>query len=104
MRPQKRARLLHLRCLISFASSMNEKNKIQAFLARYFRNRELGEQEDIFAAGFVNSLFAMQIILFVEKEFKIAIASEDLELANFRTIEAITSLVKRKRSTSPNIA
>jgi acyl carrier protein len=83
---------------------MNEKNKIRAFLAQHFGSRELGEQEDIFAAGFVNSLFAMQIILFVEKEFEITIASEDLELANFRTIEAISALVERKRSASPTVA
>lgn len=77
---------------------MDEKNRIRAFLAQHFGNRELRDQDDIFASGFINSLFAMQIILFLEKEFAITIASEDLELANFRTIEAITLLVAAKKA------
>lgn len=83
---------------------MNEKNRIRDFLAQRFGNRELRDNDDIFASGFVNSLFAMQIILFIEKEFQITIESEDLELANFRTIEAISALVERKKSASQTVA
>jgi methoxymalonate biosynthesis acyl carrier protein len=45
---------------------------------------------------FVNSMFAMQLVLFVEQEFNISVENEDLELDNFRTINAITNLVERK--------
>lgn len=83
---------------------MNEKNKVQGFLAQHFGNRQLRDNDDIFASGFVNSMFAMQIILFIEKEFKITIENEDLELANFHTIEAISALVERKRSASQTVA
>jgi acyl carrier protein len=71
--------------------------KVKEFLSRYFRNHDLKEDEDIFALGFVNSLMAMQLVAFVEKEFDIAVEDEDLELDNFRSVRAIAALVERKR-------
>ncbi|TMC16568.1 MAG: acyl carrier protein [Chloroflexi bacterium] len=74
----------------------NSQIKIKGFLSRTFRNYDLQDDEDIFALGFVTSLFAMELVLFVEKSFNIAIGNEDLEIENFRTIRAITGLVERK--------
>jgi methoxymalonate biosynthesis acyl carrier protein len=71
--------------------------KIKEFLSRFFKNHDLKPDEDIFALGFVNSLLAMQLVAFVEKEFGVAVGDEDLDLDNFRTINAIASLVARKR-------
>jgi methoxymalonate biosynthesis acyl carrier protein len=73
-----------------------QKQKIREFLARYLRNHQLRDDEDIFALGFVNSLFAMQLVMFVEKEFGVAIDNEDLEIDNFRSIAAIVNLVESK--------
>ncbi|MEC4880335.1 MAG: acyl carrier protein [Scytonema sp. PMC 1070.18] len=70
--------------------------KIKEFLSRFFRNHDLQLDEDIFALGFVNSMFAMQLVLFIEQEFKITIDNEDLEFDNFRTINAMTHLIERK--------
>lgn len=72
--------------------------KIKQFLSRYIRNYDLKVDEDIFALGFVNSLMAMQLVAFVEKEFGISVEDEDLELDNFRSIRAIDDLVSRKRA------
>ncbi len=72
------------------------KPAIRQFLARFFRNHELRDDEDIFALGFVNSLLAMQLVSFLEKEFGITVEDEDLELDNFRTIANIDALVERK--------
>ena len=71
--------------------------KIKEFLSRFFKNHDLRPEEDIFSLGFVNSLLAMQLVAFVEKEFGISVGDEDLDLDNFRSIDAITSLVTRKR-------
>ncbi|HKI04159.1 MAG TPA: acyl carrier protein [Thermoanaerobaculia bacterium] len=70
--------------------------KIKEFLSRFFKNHDLQPEEDIFALGFVNSLLAMQLVAFVEKEFGIQVADEDLDLDNFRSIRAISSLIDRK--------
>jgi acyl carrier protein len=75
--------------------------RIKTFLSRFFRQHDLQLGEDIFALGFVNSLLAMQLVNFVEKEFAITIEDEDLDLANFRTLAAIDALVERKRAAAP---
>lgn len=74
------------------------KIRTREFLARFFQNLELDDDEDIFALGFVNSLFAMQLVLFIEKEFAISIENDDLDIDNFRSLNAIANLVERKTS------
>jgi acyl carrier protein len=75
-------------------------DKLRAFLAPVFRGHTLMADEDIFALGFVNSLFALQLVQFLEREFGITIDNEDLDIDNFRTINALAALVTRKQSVS----
>jgi acyl carrier protein len=76
---------------------MNEiQGRIKTFLSKFFASHDLQVDEDIFGLGFVNSMFAMQLVLFVEQEFHIDIENEDLEFENFRTINSIAKLVERK--------
>jgi methoxymalonate biosynthesis acyl carrier protein len=78
---------------------MNDaKVKIKEFLSAFFQTAALKEDDDIFALGFVNSLFALQLITWVEKEFGILIKDEDLDIRNFNTIEAIANLVSLRSS------
>ena len=72
------------------------KSAIRTFVGRFFGGHDLADDEDIFAAGYVNSMFAMQLVQFVESEFGIAVESEDLDLDNFRSVGAIAALVDRK--------
>ena len=72
------------------------RDQVRAFVGRFVRGHDLGDAEDIFATGFVNSMFAMQLVQFVESDFGITVESADLELDNFRRIDAITALVQRK--------
>lgn len=69
---------------------------ITAFLLRHIKRDDLSPEEDIFAAGYVNSLFALQLVTFVEKSFKIRIEDEDLDAANFRSVAAIDGFVRQK--------
>ena len=69
---------------------------IRGFVSRFFRGHELQDEEDMFATGYVNSMFAMQLVQFVETQFGFAVESDDLELDNFRSIAAIARLVERK--------
>lgn len=70
--------------------------RIKDFLTRFLPNVELQDDLDLFASGLVNSLFAMQLVLFVEKEFGFTVEDDDLDISNFRTINALTSLIERK--------
>lgn len=76
----------------------NIKERIRSFISRFFRNYNLRDDEDIFSLGFVNSMFAMQLVQFVEMEFRVEVDSDDLDLDNFRSINAIARLVERKRN------
>ncbi|MDQ3913979.1 MAG: acyl carrier protein [Actinomycetota bacterium] len=66
------------------------------FVGRALHDNPLGDDDDIFATGFVNSLFALELVTFVEGTFGITIESEDLDLDNFRTVSRIAALVARK--------
>jgi len=69
---------------------------IRGFMSRSFDGRTVADEDDIFALGFANSLFAMQLVAFVEGHFRIDIDSDDLEIDNFRSVAAISGLVERK--------
>ena len=70
--------------------------RIKEFLSKFFRQHDLAYDEDIFALGFVNSLLALQLVSFVEKEFGVAVEDDDLDLDNFRTVDRIAAFVERK--------
>lgn len=71
------------------------KVKVREFIFKHVRDEELGDDENMFELGYVNSLFAMQLVLFVEKEFGMTVSRNDLDFSNFRSIDAISSLVAR---------
>lgn len=69
--------------------------KVKSFLAQFI-SVNVADDEDLFASGLVNSLFAMQLVLFIEKEFSIKVENEDLDYDNFRTLNAMTGFIERK--------
>jgi methoxymalonate biosynthesis acyl carrier protein len=76
---------------------MDIKQQVRDFVSRFFRGHALGDGEDMFSTGFVNSMFAMQLVQFVETTFGITVESDDMEIDNFRSIDAIVALVERKQ-------
>ena len=74
------------------------KKAIRSFLSRILRTSEVDDDADLFASGLVNSLFAMQLVLFIEKEYGITVANEDLDFANFRSLNSIAGFILRKKA------
>ncbi|MBO3459437.1 acyl carrier protein [Aetokthonos hydrillicola Thurmond2011] len=72
------------------------KLQIRKFLSQYFGDYNLQDDENIFSLGFVNSMFAIQLVLFIEKEFQLTVDNEDLEFENFKSINAIYNLLEKK--------
>ncbi|WP_329025633.1 acyl carrier protein [Streptomyces sp. NBC_00690] len=54
-------------------------------------------ETDLFRAGGLSSLFAMQLVVHLEKSYAIAIRGADLRLDNFRTVRQMAQLVGRLR-------
>ena len=70
------------------------KPRLRAFCS--LRAPGLADDDDIFEVGGVNSLFAIELLTFVEESFSIALEDEDLERKNFSSINAMAVLVGRK--------
>jgi acyl carrier protein len=68
---------------------------IRGFVHAKFPHVTILDDQDIFALGFVNSLFAMELVMFLEQRFGFQIANDELELDNFRTVRAMERLVGR---------
>ncbi|WP_329048618.1 acyl carrier protein [Amycolatopsis sp. NBC_01488] len=70
---------------------------ILAFITGRFPQAAITETEDIFSLGYINSLFAMELVMHLEKTFGVTIPNDELRIDNFRTAAAMTDLVGRLR-------
>lgn len=78
------------------AESIDIQQDVLTFLDTQTK-RSWGPEADLFAAGGLSSLFAMQLVVFLEKTYGIAIRGKDLRLDNFRTVVNMVALVERLR-------
>lgn len=74
---------------------MDRKGAIREFIMANIPDRELSDEDDIFRQGLVNSMFVVQLVVFVEKEFDISVGGDDLDFDNFRSVTAVDALVTR---------
>lgn len=59
---------------------------------------ELEDEIDIFKVGFVNSLFSITLIQFLESKFNISIDTSELDIENFNNVNNIVSFINKKNS------
>ncbi|OYD09087.1 acyl carrier protein [Paludifilum halophilum] len=71
---------------------------IENNLVVFEENVQFSDDDNIFERGFVNSLFAMKLLNYIEQDFGITVDNEDLDIANFSTVNNIVSLIEKKRS------
>ncbi|MFG3295285.1 acyl carrier protein [Streptomyces sp. NPDC048179] len=70
-------------------------SQITGFLSEALR-RPVEPDDDYFAQGFADSLFALELVTFVEGRFALTVEVEDLDLDSFRTAHRVTEFVLRK--------
>jgi acyl carrier protein len=80
------------------SSNDDVKGTIKSFVVRSINIPEIGDEEDLFESGLVNSLFAVQLTTFIEKKFGLEITADDLDIQNFKSLSAAASFVLRKRA------
>ncbi len=73
---------------------------LRLFFSSTLPGDTLAIDDDYFALGHVNSLFALELVNFVERHFSITVNVADLELDNFRTIARTAEFVRRKLAVS----
>ncbi|MDQ1920914.1 acyl carrier protein [Massilia pseudoviolaceinigra] len=76
---------------------MGIKQKIRDYFSKTI-SAQVKDEDDVFSLGVVDSLFALQLVLFVEQEFDVQVEGDDLNLDHFCTINAIHSFVEAKRA------
>jgi len=69
------------------------KATVRQFLQRSFHGKTLTDEQNIFDLGLVHSLFLIQMILFLEKEFGVVLEPQQLDTSALSSIERIASLV-----------
>lgn len=74
---------------------MSIQEQIFQFLHEKNPRTELTYDTELFKSGAVNSLFALEIVIFVETTFGIRLKRKDVKLENFETINRIAALVER---------
>lgn len=75
---------------------METKQRIRAFLAKFINEKSVNDDDNIFKKGLVNSLFAMQLVTFIEQEFDVAVENDELDIDNFKDINSIAKLIDSK--------
>lgn len=60
----------------------------------------IGLDDNYFEKRYVNSLFAMRLVEYVENKYNIKVENSELSLDNFNTINRLASFLKRKLSRS----
>jgi acyl carrier protein len=74
--------------------------QVREFLQGHLSSQRFADDENIFEAGLVNSLFAVQLVAFVENSLGVKVEDIDLDLANFNSVNAICGFVKQKSTTA----
>lgn len=80
---------------VDFATNETEQGLID-FLQGRFKTSVLVDQ-DLFATGLVSSIFAMELVVHLEKTYSIAILGGDLKLDNIRSVQSMAALIERLR-------
>jgi acyl carrier protein len=70
---------------------------VRHFILNSINMPDLSDDDDLFELGIANSLFAIQLMTFIEKTFALEVAMEDLDIENFKSLRASTAFVMKKR-------
>ena len=69
---------------------------LREFLAGSFKINDIKDDDDIFETGIVHSLFFIQLLVFIEKKFKIELDAGEFNPDKLKTINVIAGLVIQK--------
>ncbi len=74
--------------------------RIRHFILNQFplaRQRDIGDEDPLLRTGIIDSLGILEVVVFIESEFGITIADEDLVPEGFESIATMARFVDGKR-------
>ena len=72
------------------------KNEVKLFLVNSFRIKDIGYSDNIFDTGAMHSLFYIQLLVFIEKKFKIDLNVGDFDPNQLTSIDDIARFISSK--------
>lgn len=72
------------------------KNEVKLFLLNSFRIKDINYSDIIFDTGAMHSLFFIQLLVFIEKKYKIDLEVGEFNLNQLTTIDAIAHFIASK--------
>ena len=78
------------------AQQLEIKGRIKGFILSAVNVPNLADDDNLFESGIVNSLFAVQLMTFIEKTFAIEVGLDDLDIENFKSLNATAAFVVTK--------
>jgi acyl carrier protein len=78
---------------------MNIEEKIREFIIKnlyYSEGTALGDDVSFLAEGIIDSMGSMELVAFVESEFKIKVEMSEVIVKNFDSIRKLSNFVRRK--------
>jgi len=72
------------------------KETVKRFILSSINFTHLDDDDNLFESGIVNSLFAIQLMTFIEKAFSIEVEMDDMDIENFKSLNATTAFVLKK--------
>jgi len=72
------------------------KETVRRFISSSSNITNLDDDDNLFESGIVNSLFAVQLMTFIEKTFAMEVEIDDLDIENFKSLNATTAFVLKK--------
>ena len=76
-------------------------SSLRTFITGHFpatKRREFRNDDSLLESGMIDSLGVLDLVSFIETEFQITVADDDLTPENFQTIERMMAFVDRKRN------
>jgi len=81
---------------------MEQRRQIKQFVLQNFLFSEdeaaLGDEESLIDGGIVDSTGIHELVLYLEEQFNLAIAPEEMVPANFESITTVDRFVQRKKA------
>ena len=81
------------------------RGQLKSFIAKRFplaRKRNIGPDDRLLGEGIIDSLGVLDIVGYLEEQFRITIADDDLVPENFETLGCLACFVERKLAGSMN--
>ena len=84
---------------MSLSRDAEIKQLLREFVLSSTNIGQVNDDDDLFESGIVNSLFAVQWMTFIENTFGIEIDVDDLDIQNFKSLNAATAFVLKRNGT-----